>query len=339
MPRKAYDKPFLMLPPLQVLEIVLDQHCLHTSLIRLAVLFCCGFFMMSLTMIPMHAWRWLASSTSSTFIWVPRSCFCPTIFAAPIISCSGVCSQYWHKSEEVRRSFEAYLWASTEARFCVSLSYRSEAQCLGYASKEPTTRIAPQDGTQQMKCAAKSQGGFWWLLKINWVQIVLGVNGDYSPNEIVINIYFYCSLFIFILHIKYFTYITYFVDIYHHVNCYYYVLIECKDNVKFKASLKPWVHHTHSCSIHHKFCWFISPCGLLHQCLNHMLRRLNSKCALDSEYIHTLIQSSFKPNCCSSFSHSSKIHNAAHPNNSTFLTHLWWCRTWLNPRCLAAFPL
>ena len=265
-------------PPVQVLEIVLDQHCLHTSLIRLAVLFCCGFFMMSLTMIPMHAWRWLASSTSSTFIWVPRSCFCPTIFAAPIISCSGVCSRYWHKSEEVRRSCEANLWASAEARFCVSLSCRSEAQCLGYASKEPTTRIAPEGGTQQMKCAATSQGGFWWLLKIIWVQIVLGVNGDYSPNEIVIYIYFDYSLFIFILHIKYFTYITYFVDLYHHVhvNCYYYLLIEYKDNFKFKASLKPWVHHTHS--LHHKFCWFISPCGLLDQCLTHMLRHLNSKC-------------------------------------------------------------
>lgn len=60
---------------------------------------------------------------------------------------------------------------------------------------------------------------------------------------------------------------------------------------------------------------------------------LNSKQAVNSEYIHTLIHSSFKPHCRSTFSPSSEIRNAP-PNDSTLLTQPWCSKMRVNPRCL-----
>ena len=60
---------------------------------------------------------------------------------------------------------------------------------------------------------------------------------------------------------------------------------------------------------------------------------VNTKQAWNSEYIHTLIHSSFNICCRSTFSSSSKIHNAP-PNNLTFLTQPWLCQMQVNPHCL-----
>ncbi len=111
---------------------------------------------------------------------------------------------------------------------------------------------------------------------------------------------------------------TSFVDLYHHVDCNNNVLNWIRWQFKFKTSFKLWVHTLMFSTSHvmliYITMWIAWPMFKSYDiCFNN----LNSKQALNSEFFHTLICSSFETNCRSSLSPSSKTHDAAHPDNTT----------------------